>query len=78
MVEVFCSVRMGVGVSGVGNRGWGVVSGRENASVADGGADGGGARWRNCCRFPNGVLGELWEDLPHRLPFTLDISDIFV
>ena len=44
MVKVFCSVRMFVGVGGVGNRGRGVMSGRGNASVADGGADGGGAR----------------------------------
>ena len=43
MVEVLCSVRMGVGVGIVGNRGWGVVSGGESASVADG-----GARWRDC------------------------------
>ena len=43
VVEVLCSVRMGVGVGIVGNRGWGVVSGGESASVADG-----GARWRDC------------------------------
>ena len=46
MVEVFCSVRMGVGmgvgVGGVGNRRRGVASGGGNASVADSGADGGG------------------------------------
>ena len=43
VVEVLCSVRMGVGVGIVGNRGWVVVSGGESASVADG-----GARWRDC------------------------------
>ena len=41
MVEVFCSVGMGVGVGGVGNRGESVVSGGGDARVADGGADGG-------------------------------------
>ena len=77
-VEVLCSVRMGVGVGGVGNRGGGELIGGGNASVADGGADGGGARWRDCCRFPDGIFGELWEDLPYRVPFTLDISDFFL
>ena len=43
VVEVFCSVRMGVRVGGVRNRGGGVVRGGGNASVTDGGADGGGA-----------------------------------
>ena len=42
VVEVLFSVRMGVEVGGVGNRGGGVVSGGGNASVADGGANGGG------------------------------------
>ena len=73
VVEVFCSVRMGVGVGSVGNRGGGVVSGGGNANVADGGADSGGARLRDCCRFPDGVFKELLEYLPYRLPFTLDI-----
>ena len=40
VVKVLCSVRMGVAIGGVGKRGGGVVSGRGNASVADGGADG--------------------------------------
>ena len=78
VVEVFCSVRMGVGVSGVGSRGGGVVSGEGNASVADSGAGGEEARWRNCCRFSDGIFRELQEDLPYRFPFTLDISDIFL
>ena len=79
VVEVLCSVRMGVGVGGVENRGGGVVSGRGNASVADGGADvEGGARWRDCCRFPDGIFRELWEVLPYCCPFTLDISDFFL
>ena len=81
VVELFCSVRMGVGVDGVGNSGGSVVSGGGDGSVADGGADGGadgeGARWRICCRFPNGIFGELREDLPYRLPFTFDIIDFF-
>ena len=70
MVEVVCDVRMGVRVDGVGNRGEGVVS----VSVADGG----GARSRDCCRFPDGIFRELWEDLPYCLPFTLNISDVFM
>ena len=37
VVEVFCSVRMGVGVGGVGDRGGSVVSGGGNASLADSG-----------------------------------------
>ena len=72
VVEVFCSVRIGVGVGSVRNRGGTVVSGGGNASVADG-----GAKWRDCCRFPNGIFGEFLEGLPYRLPFTLDISDFF-
>ena len=48
-----------------------------NSSVADGGSDGGRARWRDCCRLPDGIFGELRKDLPYRLPFTLDISDFF-
>ena len=63
VVEVVCDVRMGVGVGGVGNRGEGVVSTGGNVSVVDGG----GARWSDCCRFPNEVFGELWEDLPYHL-----------
>ena len=66
---------MGEGVGGAGNRGGSVESGGEDASVADGGADGGGARWRDCCRFYNGIFGELQEDLPYRLSFMLDIID---
>ena len=42
MVKVVCGVRMGLGVSDVGNRGEGKVSSGENVSVTDGGADGGG------------------------------------
>ena len=44
MVEVLCSLRMGVGVGGLGSRGGGVVSGGGNVSVTNGGADGGGHR----------------------------------
>ena len=75
---VVCGVRMGMGVGGVGNRGEVVVSSGGNVSVADGGADGGGARWRDCCRFPDGIFGELREDLPYCLPFRLDIIDFFL
>ena len=73
VVELFCSVRIGLGVGGVGNRRGSVVSGGGDASVADGG----GTRWRNCCRFPGGIFGEPQEDLPYRRPFTLDIIDFF-
>ena len=44
VVEVFYSVTMGVGVVGVGKRGRSVESVGGDASVDDGGADGGGAR----------------------------------
>ena len=77
MMEVFCSWRMGVGVGGVGNREGSAVNGGGDASVADGGAGGGEARRRDCCRFPDGIVGELREDLPYCLPFTLDIIDFF-
>ena len=70
-------MRMGVGIGSVGNRGESVLSSGGNVSVTDGGADGGGTRWRDCYRFSNGVLGELWEDLPYCLSFTLDICDVF-
>ena len=52
MVEVVCGVRMGLGVGGVGNRGEGVLSSGGNDIVADVG----GARWRDCCRLPNGIF----------------------
>ena len=74
VVVVVCSVRMGVGIGGVGNKGGGVVSSGGDVSVTDGGADGGGARWSDCCRFADGIFGELQEDLPYYLLFTLDIS----
>ena len=67
---------MGVGVGGVGNRGRSLLSGGGDASLADGGAGGGGARWRDCCRL-SGIFGELREDLPYRLPFTLNVIDFF-
>ena len=69
VVKVVCSVRMGVGVGGVRNSREGVVSSGGNVSVADGGE----ARWRDCCRFDDGIFRELWEDLPYRLLFTLSI-----
>ena len=73
VVDVVCSVRMGVGVGRVGNRGGGVVSGGGNVSATDGG----GAKWRDCCRFPDEILGEIRENLPYRLPFTLNIGNVF-
>ena len=72
MVEVVSGVGIGVGVDGAGNKGEGVVSSGGN-NVA-----GGEARWRDCCRFPDGVFGELWEDLPYCLPFTLNIGNVFL
>ena len=73
VLEVVSGVRMGVGVGSVGNRGEGVVKSRGSASVA-----GGRARWRDCCRFPDWIFGELWEGLPSSLPLTLDISDVYL
>ena len=35
------------------------MSGGGNVSVTDGGE----ARWRDCCRFPDGIFRELQEDL---------------
>ena len=55
VVEVVCGVRIGVEDGGVGNRGEGVVRSGGNASVADGG----GAKWKKCYRFPNEIFGEL-------------------
>ena len=78
VVEMVGSVIMGVGIGGVGNRGGGVVNSGENVSVTDGGDDGGGARWRDCCRFPHGIFGELRENLPYLFPFMLDIGDVFL
>ena len=78
VVEVVFSMRMGVEIGGVRNRGGGAVSSGGNVSVTDGGADGGGARWKDCCRFPNRIFGELWENLPYHLPLMLDISNIFL
>ena len=78
VVEVICSMRVGVGIGGVGNRGGSVVSSGGNVSVTDGGADGGGARWWDCCRFPDGIFGVLQEDLPYHLPFMLNIGNVFL
>ena len=78
MVEVFYSLTMGVRVGDVGSRGRSLVGGGEDASVANGGADGGGARWRDCCRLSNVNFRELREDFPYRLPFTLKVIDFFL
>ena len=72
MVEVFYSVTIGVGVGGVGNRGRSVEGGGGDASVADGG----GARWRDCCRFSNGIFKELQED-PHIASHSCSMSLIY-
>ena len=33
----------------------------------------------DCCRFPDGVFGGLWEVLPYRIiPFTLDLCNVFL
>ena len=72
-MEVFYSVTMCVGVGGVENRGRSEESGGGDASVADGGR----ARWRDCCRFSDGIFGDLREDLPYCLPFTLNVIDFF-
>ena len=60
MVEVVCGVTMGVAVGSVGTRGEGVMNSGGSAIVTDGG----GARWKDCCRFFDGISGELWENLP--------------
>ena len=78
VVEVVCSMRMGVGIGDVGNRGQGVVSSGGNVSVTYGEADSGGVRWRDCCRFPDGIFEELWEDLPCHLLFMSDIGYVFL
>ena len=77
MVEVVGSMKMCVGIGSVGNRGEGLVSSGGNVSVTDGGADGGGARWRDCYRFPDGIFGELREDVPYHVTFMLDINNVF-
>ena len=77
MVEVFYSVTMGVGVGGMGKRGISVEGGGGDVSVADGGADGGGTRWEDCCKFSDEIVGELREGLPYRLSFRLNVVDFF-
>ena len=72
VVGVICGARIGVAVGCVGTRGEGVVSSRGSISVADGGGTG----WGDCCRFPHGISRDLQEDLPYRLPFTLNIGDV--
>ena len=71
---VVCGVRMGVAIDNVRARGEGVVSSGGSLSVADAG----GARWKYCCRFPDGISRELWEDLPYHLPITFNIDDVFL
>ena len=53
MMKVVSGVGMDVGVRGADNRGDSVISSGGNASVA-----GEGARWRDCCRFPDDIFGE--------------------
>ena len=73
-VEVVCGVRMGVAVGCVGTRGEGVVNIGGSVSVADGG----GARWKDCCRFLDEIFRELWEGLPYHISFMLNIGNIFL
>ena len=72
MVEVISGVGISVGGGGVGGREDGVVSNGGDVGVA-----GGGASWRDCCRFPE-IFGELWEDLPYSLSFTFNIDNVFL
>ena len=65
-------MRIGVAVGCVGTRGEGAVSSGGIVCVADGG----GTEWKDCCRFSDWISGELREDLPYRLPFTLNISEV--
>ena len=67
-------MKLGVRVRGVRNREEGEVSSGGNVIVADGG----GAMWRDFCRFPSGIFGELWEDLTYHLRFTINIGDVFM
>ena len=55
VIVLVCGVRMGVAVGGVGTIGKRVVSSGGSVSVADSG----GARWKDCCRFPNEISEEL-------------------
>ena len=73
MVEVVSGVGMGVGVGGAINRRDGVVSGGGDVGVA-----GGGAGWKDRCRFPYNIFRELWENLPYCLPFAFNIGDVFL
>ena len=72
MVGVVCGVTMGVAVGCVRTRGEDVMSTGGSVSVADGGGTG----WKGCCRFHDGISGELSEDLSYRLPLTLNISEV--
>ena len=71
-MEVVSGVGMSLRDGDAGNKGDGVVSSEGDVDVA-----GGGARWRECCRFPK-IFGELLEDLPYHLPFTFHIGDVFL
>ena len=70
-MKVVCGVRIDVAAGNAGTRGESVVSSEGNISAADGGR----ARWKDCFKFPGEISGELWEDLPYRLPFMLNIND---
>ena len=71
-MELVSVVGMRVRDSDAGNKGEGVVSSEGDVDKA-----GGGARWRECCRFPK-IFGELLEDLPYYLPFTFNIGNVFL
>ena len=72
VIEVISGVGISVGGGNVGSRGDGVVS-----SGGDFGVAGGGASWRDCCRFPE-IFRELWEDLPYSLSFTFNTDSVFL
>ena len=64
-----------MGVGRVENRGGAVVSDGGNTSVADDGADGAGARWRDVCRFSDWVL-ESSVKISHIVSHSRSISAI--
>ena len=63
VVEVDNAVRMSVGDGDAGNRRNGVVNGEGDVGMGVG-----GAKQRDCCRFPK-IFVKLWEDSWYSLPF---------
>ena len=71
MVEIVSSVEVSVVGGGAGNS-------RDPAvGSGDFGVAGRGARWRNCCKFPE-IFRKLCKDLPYSLPFTFNFDDVFL